>query len=563
MLGQRCAERARLRPGPDHWRTRVSALEAVLTERDARIEELQGQRAILETDLAKARARVAELEALLAQRDAHTQELQGQGAALQAKIRSQLHTLYGRRTERSVVPRDGVRQRGQQRGAPGHGRHEQGQLPVEYVDHHRREADACCATCGLPCEPFPGVETSEEIDWVVKVVRVVHRRHRYRATCQCSGTPRLLTAPTPAKLIPKGRYSTRFIAQVIVQKYLWARPLYRITADLALAGAHIPDGSLTEVLHVVAELLRPLYEAICARNRLSPWLHVDETTWRNLWVVPTARGWLWIFVGPDTTVYWLSDSRGHEVLLDYLKLRKADPAFTHVLTIICDFMAAYDATLRDPDCQGGAAHLARCWSHYRRLLQEAARAHPEDAALGAWTTRWLQMIDDFFRYRAERVAAAPDSPAAHDADLALRGCAQEMETVRSAELSQGDLPPKARHLLELADKHWAELTRCIDDPAIPPDNNSAERAARNPVLCRKNFYGSRAPWAGEAATFFWSILATARQNGLNPLTFLIALFGAIAETRGLGPEVLQRFLPWNLDPVDHGRYCQPPKEDPG
>ena len=78
------------------------------------------------------------------------------------------------------------------------------------------------------------------------------------------------------------------------------------------------------------------------------------------------------------------------------------------------------------------------------------------------------------------------------------------------------------------------------------DNNSAERALRNSVIGRKNFYGSGARWAADLAADVWTITATAAQNGLEPLPLLQDYLTACAQAGGTAPAGadLEPFLPW-------------------
>ena len=78
------------------------------------------------------------------------------------------------------------------------------------------------------------------------------------------------------------------------------------------------------------------------------------------------------------------------------------------------------------------------------------------------------------------------------------------------------------------------------------DNNTAERALRNPVIGRKNFYGSGALWAADLAADIWTITATAAQNDLEPLALLEDYLSACARAGGTAPTGadLEPFLPW-------------------
>ena len=83
-----------------------------------------------------------------------------------------------------------------------------------------------CACCGIAFEPL-GAASSEQIDWRVRVTRIVHRRLRYRRRCDCPGT-RTVTAPPAANPIPKGRFTSEFLARLLYEKYVLGLPVHRI-----------------------------------------------------------------------------------------------------------------------------------------------------------------------------------------------------------------------------------------------------------------------------------------------------------------------------------------------
>src|SRR4051794_41395374 len=75
----------------------------------------------------------------------------------------------------------------------------------------------------------------------------------------------------------------------------------------------------------------------------------------------------------------------------------------------------------------------------------------------------------------------------------MAGCAKRWPRLKAAmetELGRGDLATPCRKALESLQEHWGGLTRFVDDPRIPKDNNASERRARGPAVARKNFYGS-------------------------------------------------------------------------
>ena len=83
-----------------------------------------------------------------------------------------------------------------------------------------------------------------------------------------------------------------------------------------------------------------------------------------------------------------------------------------------------------------------------------------------------------------------------------------MKTQMETELARADLATPCRKALESLGAHWEGLTRFVDDPRIPMDNNTSERLERGPAVARKNFYGSGSLWSGQLMAALFSIFAT-------------------------------------------------------
>ncbi len=115
------------------------------------------------------------------------------------------------------------------------------------------------------------------------------------------------------------------------------------------------------------------------------------------------------------------------------------------------------------------------------------------------------------------------------------------------ELARAGLATPCRKALESLHEHWDGLTRFVDDPRIPMDNNASERHAHGPAVARKNFYGSGSLWSGRLAAALFSIFATLSLWKLNARKWLMWYFEHYAMAGGKVPEDIQPFLPWNLD----------------
>ena len=89
------------------------------------------------------------------------------------------------------------------------------------------------------------------------------------------------------------------------------------------------------------------------------------------------------------------------------------------------------------------------------------------------------------------------------------------------------------------------------------DNNSAERILRNPVVGRKNYYGSGSVWSAHLAAMMFSVIQTVLLWGLNPHHWLSAFLQACAENGGQSPADLSSFLPWQMTSERREELAQP------
>jgi transposase len=421
---------------------------------------------------------------------------------------------------------------------------------------HDVPADArCCAGCGLEFERL-GVETSEQIDWQVTITRVVHRRLRYRRRCGCRG-PRTVTAPPAPNPVPKGRFTHRFLARLLYQKYVLGLPVHRIVKALAAEGLDMAEGTVMGALKAVADLLVPLAEAIAARNAQAVHVHADETSWRVFERVEGKDGhrwWLWVFIAEDTVVFRMDPTRSTAVLERHFGVDRAEGRLAQGrrLLLSTDFYTAYQSLAR----MEGVDPLW-CWAHVRRYFIRAGDAHEQ---LRYWRDAWVARIADL--YLAHRAMAAAD-PATVDyatAQAAFEHALDAIDTARRQQMRGPGLHPAARKVLATLDREWDGLARHRDFPDIDLDNNKSERALRTPVVGRKNYYGSHAEWSAHLAARVWTITATAERHYHEPLTYLTDYLDACATAGGTAPEgqALQRFLPWIPGPTG-SRDHDPPK----
>ena len=467
---------------------------------------------------------------------------------LEAEKRQLKADLFGKRTETTTRndrsnhlddPQDDGekprRNRGQQPGNPRPKRRDYSHLPVRETILDLTPEECLCPSCGEPFLPHGYGEESEEIGIDVGAYRRVIRRKRYRRGCTCEGRTTIMAAPAP-KLIPKGRYGISVWVEILLDKDFGYRPTERLLGAWRLLELDLAAGTVSDGLQRLEALLRPIYQAIQARNRHGDLHQADETRWPVFIVVEGKEGygwWLWVFLGPDTVAFVLNVSRGHEVPENHYRAPSRG-------VLVVDRYSAYKAISW---VKQGFVVLAFCWAHVRRDFIRVGKGWPQQKT---WALDWLRRIRALYQWNHRRLKAEKGSAALRDAEDGLRHAVAEMKTQIATELTRADLATPCRKVLESLREHWEGLTRFVDDPRIPMDNNASERRARGPAVARKNFYGSGSQWSGQLAAAAFSIFATLSLWTLNPRKWLTWYLEQCAAAGGKVPANIEAFLPWNL-----------------
>ena len=506
-------------------------------------------------------------------------DLEGQVGALAEKVSVLARLAFGTSSEKAKQapdgdgatseagndPAGGPDKRGQRRGGRGHGRRDYSHLPGREEVHDVPEAERGCPRCGTGYVRF-GEESCEQIDWQVQLTRIVHRRPTYRRSCGCPVRGVLVAPPVP-KAIGKGRFTTGFLARLLVEKFVLGRPAHRIVAALAHDGFDLAEGTLAGVFAACSDLLAPLAQLITDRNAAAAHLHIDETSWNVYAAVEgkdSHRWWCWVFVGPDTTVFTIAPSRSTKILTEHLgvdtddddKLPDALPGGRELL-LSSDFYVVYQILGRID----GVDNLW-CWSHIRRYFIRAGDAHPE---LAAWTAGWIERIAELYLAHTAMGAAEPGSTAHTWAAAQFSAALNTIDAERTAQMAHAALlHPAAAKVLATLDREWDGLARHREFPELALDNNASERALRGPVVGRKNYYGSGSVVSAQLASRVFTITATATRAGLNPLGYLRAYLDECAQAGGSAPTgpALTRFLPWAVSTQDRTAWARDPRPQP-
>lgn len=404
------------------------------------------------------------------------------------------------------------------------------ELPRVDVIHELPEDTRRCAEDGTELKVI-GEEVSEELHVVPARVEVIrHVRVKYGCPA-CEESVQI--APAPAKLLPKSNASATLLAYVATAKYQDALPLYRQSQIFARHGAEIPRNTLARWMVQTGERMAPLIEALRRYLRQAPLIHMDETTLQvnaEADRKASATSYMWLQrAGPP----------GQQVVLFDYDASRAGRVPVRLLgdyagRLVTDGYEGYAEVVR----KNGITH-AGCWAHARRKFVEAQTVQPKGKTGKAdWALNQIRKL-----YAVERQAKAL-APEARQAlrERKSRPLITQLRTWLDKSLHQV-LPKSALgKALHYLDGQWERLTRFLDDGVIPLDNNPAENAIRPFVVGRKNWLFSHTPSGAHASAAIYSLIETAKANGLSPYAYLQFVFETLPT---LGEEDdLSSLLPW-------------------
>ena len=471
------------------------------TEKD--IEQLRQAALLLESENKRLVAKVVELtKTLLVAQGKDKEELQLRLLQLEQQLSAQNKKLFGESSEKRPGDKDASGEGEKKKPQKGHGPTEQTKLPEVLTPHDLDEADKICTLCGGGLEEWVGqFEDSEEIDLIERqfVIRK-HQQKKYR--CACGGC--IETAPGPQKLFPGARYSVDVAIEIVIEKYVDHLPLERQVRILARDGLTVTSQTLWDYLERVARLLEPAYERLRAYILIQPVLGADETWWRVMGKVKESKRWhAWAASTASAIYFRIEDSRSQEAAEELLG--------EYAGVVMCDGYSAYEALARANE----RLLLAHCWAHVRRKFIDIEIAFPEASA------EIVGLIGELYEVEARcprgpagdelrRTLRPTESRAILDRILAWVYCTYPMA------LPEGGLAKAIRYMGGM----WAGLTRFVNDPRIPLDNNGTERGLRGPVVGRKNHYGSRSLRGTQVAALFYSLVESAKLAGVEPKAYL-------------------------------------------
>ena len=411
-------------------------------------------------------------------------------------------------------------------------------LPREVVTH---EPACTCPGCGSTKLSRIGQDEREVLEYMPSSFKVI-RHVRPKLSCRACET--VMQMPMPPLPIERGLPGPGLLAHVLVSKFCDHTPLHRQSGIYAREGVELDRATLADWVGSAVFLLRPLAEAIGRHIRAGVTLHADDTPVPVLspGLGKTKTGRLWVLVrderpwgsdaAPAAFYRYSADRRGlhAEMLLAGCR------GFLHA-----DGYAGFGKLYQPTTPSGDPALIeVACWSHARRKFYDVHQATASPIALEA-----LQRIAALLALEGEIRGQPPDRRVSARHEQA-RSLLDQLRAFLDGSLTRISGKSALAQANRYALSRWAALSRYVDDGRLEMSNNAAERSIRPLALGRKNYLFCGSDAGGDRAACVYTIIETAKMNGINPQAYLADILARIADYPS---QRIDDLLPWKWKPI--------------
>lgn len=415
-----------------------------------------------------------------------------------------------------------------------------GHLPVIEKVFDISDEEKVCA-CGCPKTRI-GSETSQQLQYVPSKFIVINNI-RLKYSCPgCEGVESegksVSIAPVEPQIIPKSFATASLLAHIIVSKFADAIPFYRQSKIFSRNGIELNRSTMCNWAIRVSLLLKPMIELLIKMLLQSPAIGADETGFQVLKEKdrsPQTKSQMWAFRGggeKPIILFKYDESRAGRVADEFLMGYKG--------YIQTDGYSGYGFIKKNP----GQTRVG-CWAHCRRKFHDSIKTAGKDAKAGI-AHEAVEIIKRLYEIEKE----AAEKSLNYDEIVILR---REKSTPVLEYLKQkldeweGMVPQKSLtgKAITYAKNQWQTLLKYLEDGRLKIDNNRVENAIRPVALGRKNWMFADTVEGAQAAATFFSIIESAKANGLEPFWYLMCVFNELPKLKNKADFL--PFLPQNIE----------------
>jgi len=418
------------------------------------------------------------------------------------------------------------------------------ELPIVEVLCELPEEEQVCGECGSGMRPLGKETVRDELETIPAQIRVL-RYVRTSYVCRCcekeTGFATIKKARTPAPVIRKSMASASTVAHVMYQKYVNGMPLARQEKDWEYQGVRINRASLANwVIRAATDWFTPLWERMKGDLLKQPVILADETVIQVLkedCKEPTSESRMWVYGSSST-------GSPKIILFEYQPTRSGEHARR--------FLKGFNGYLQTDGYNGyeKVPDVTRCgcWAHLRRKYEESMPKEPKarEGSIAAVGFGYCNKLFDIERELKGLSACERLVERQNRSKPVLESYLVWLGTVNALEGS------KLAEAVNYSRNQHATLCRFLEDGHIDLSTNRIEAAIRPFVVGRGNWLFSDTAKGAQSSAIVYSLVETAKANGLNIYMYLVHLLGSLPSMGSISdPSQLDRLLPWSQDLPDH------------
>ena len=422
-------------------------------------------------------------------------------------------------------------------------------LPVVRVDYELRSDERSCPKCAATMNDI-GVNVWREIEIIpAQAILKEHAAHSYacpdKGCAEKAGKVTIIKAEAPKPLINGSLASPSFVAHIANQKYSNGMPLYRIEKGFKYDGVNVSRQTMSNwVIHCSENYLEAIYRLMIAEMLKETVLHADETTVQVLREPARSaqsKSYEWVYrtsgcAAQPIVIYDYKETRKQEHPREFLKDFKG---FLHT-----DGYQAYHDLPPDITVVG-------CWSHTRRPWEKVYKLHPENQREGSDAEKGLAYINALFDLERKFKKLTLDERY----EERIKQSKPVADAFFAWADSLGALPKSPLgEASGYALKQQKYLENVFLDGRLELSNNRCERSVKPFVIGRKAWLFSNTPSGASASSVMYSIIETAKENGLHPFQYVKFLLEVLPNAT---TSEMETFLPWS---VSLPEWCRTPKK---
>ncbi len=416
-------------------------------------------------------------------------------------------------------------------------------LPVEEKRYEFSDEEKSCPNCSAEMHQI-GEEITSKLRY--EPGHFVHEKH-IRPVWGCrpcdrneTSTP-IITAKMPEQAFPKSLASASLVAYIMMRKYVEGLPLYRQEQQFRRAGIALSRQNLSNWVIAGSFWLEHIFKALHAKLREQNIAHADETDLQVLREPGRAA--------QTKSTMWLYASGRYNPAIRLYEYQRTD-AREHALIFLAGFNGYLHVDGKVVYKNLPGVKPVGCWAHARRKFADIIKILPPEIQKRGGTPAHVgrKFCNDLFDIERSLVEATPEERHTARQERSRKVLDEYREWLDKMAL-EATKTSKIGEAIRYCINQWEDLVRFMEDGRLEIDNNRAERAIKPFVIGRKNWMFANTPVGAKASAIIYSIVETAKENGLDPLKYLTLLFEKLPQlclSNGnlRDKDSVQVLLPW-------------------